>query len=382
MYLPILAIILYKFNLSFIEISYVLAVHGLSLMIFKVPLGYIMKTKNISNKSLVFTGEIFKTLGVLGLAFSYGNLYSLVISQIISGTGFALTTSTESNLLFAAMKSENIENHYRKMEAKSQGFSFLSILISGITGSIVAAKNITMPLYLTAPFSLFAAITILFFHEPQNTLTKNYNKNKETKIIKSEFSRILNYLLFYALNRALILTIFVFVLPVFLLKVFNIDLVYFGTILSLFSLTAFLIANNFEKLWLKFDKNELWIITPSSLFLAMFLLILKIKILLLIIPILLSISASIVRPLTMGKVYTIIKENNNTVISIGEQVFGLLNALFLIIMGYSFSYCELNTTLYILMLIFLLGNAMLMISTKLTEKSDMKKQVEAKNLNQ
>lgn len=372
MYLPILAIVLYKFNLSFILISIVIAAHGLSLMIFKIPLGYLTKQNSMPNKTIVIIGEILKSLGILGLGFSNGIYSLLIIAQVISGIGFALTSSTESNLLFTAMKMENAENEYRSIEARSQGYSFLAVLISGIIGSVLAAKNITLPLLLTAPFSLISAITMLLFHEQRVAAEKTeYAKQEEAG---SNIGRIVNYLFFYAINRATILTVFVFVLPIFLLLSFQINLVYFGAILSLFSLTAFVIANNFEKISSYFNKSQLWIITPLSLLIALALLLLKSKILLLAVPVMLGISASLIRPLTMGRVFFLVKENRNQVVSLGEQMFGLLNAIFLILMGYSFKFFPFSSAIYALIIVLLIGNAIMLISMKMLENTQITEQ--------
>ena len=364
LYLPILAVILYKFGLSFVSIGFVLAMHGISLMIFKIPLGYIVK-KVKSNKKIIFIGEIFKSIGVFGLGFSQGELYILLISQSLSGIGFALTTSTESSLLLDSMKEGGMENNYRSIEAKSQGYSFLSILISGIIGSIIAASNIAFPLYLTVPFSIIAAISILFFHESVNTPDLNSKvKNSDPQFdVSNGINGVLNLLLFYAVNRAIILTVFVFVLPIYLLKAFDINLIFFGAILSLFSLASILVATNFEKISNKFN-DILWATVPVALLIAIAFLIQQNIYFLLAIPVLLGISAAIVRPLAMGKVNSIIKNDNNAVMSKAEQMFGFLNAMFLIIMGILFSHFSLDITLYVFLSSLIIVNVILILFNK------------------
>lgn len=359
MYLPILAVVLYKFGLSFIEIGFVIAVHGLSLMLFKVPLGRLARNVS-SNKSIIFTGELLKSLGVLGLGFSQGDLLLLAIAQLFSGMGFALTSSTESNLLFTAMKADGAESDYRRIEAKSQGYGFLSIMISGIIGSVVAARSVTLALYLTAPFCLLAAATILLFREHKTEAVPDEKIEAE----RGGPGAVINYLLFYAVNRALILTIFVFVLPLFLLLSYNLDLMYFGAILSLFSLTGFMIANNFEKISGLLGKKQLWVATPMALLLALGLLLLDTRWVLAAIPVLLSVSATLVRPLTMGKVFALVGENSRHVVSLGEQLFGLLNAAFLILLGCSFSYLSLKATIYLTGSLVVLANLSLLVAIR------------------
>lgn len=368
MYLPILSIVLLYFGLSYLEISYVLAAHGLSIMLFKEPVGLVAKRIS-SNKVLIFGGEIFKSLGILGLAFSQGDIWVLVVAQVISGIGFALTSSTESNLLLKAMKAENAQDDYREIEAKSQGLSFISILISGVIGSVIAKNNMAMAVYLTAPFSLLAAASILLFHEPPTVLSAVVSREEVSKSkAKGQISAVVHLLLYYAVNRAVIMAVFIFLFPM-ILKSANINLTFFGAILGLFSVTAYLIGKNFKKVVSIFKESHLWIITPITLFSAILLMILGNKVVLMIVvPILLGIAASTVRPLTMGKLNMVVKENNAAVMSRGEQFFGVLNALFLLLIGYSITYSNLTNTLYLLSIMLFLANAGLTILFRIRAK--------------
>lgn len=367
MYLPILPIILFHYGLSYIEISYVLAAHGLSIMLFKEPVGILGK-KITSNKIVIFMGEIFKSIGVVGLAFSQDNIWLLLIAQVISGLGFALTSSTESNLLLKAMKAENVQNDYREIEAKSQGLGFISMLIAGVIGSIIAKTNMAMAVYLTAPFSLLAAASILLFHEPAALLSDAIPGEGVSKSnAEVEIKGVIHFLMYYALNRAVIMSVFLFAFPL-ALRASNIDITYFGLIIGLFSVTAYLIGNNFKKVESVFKGSQLWVITPVALLIAIILLTLENKALLMIVPILLGIAASIVRPLTMGKLNSVIKKNNAAVMSRGEQFFGALNAFILLSIGYAITYSNLLNTLYMLLLLISLANIGLIVLFKFMRK--------------
>jgi hypothetical protein len=291
----------------------------------------------------------------------------MIIAQVISGIGFALTSSTESNLLLKAMKAENAQNDYREIEAKSQGIGFISILISGVIGSIIAKTNMVMAVYLTAPFSLLAAASILFFQEPVTLLSAIVSEKEKLKIdSRGKISGVLHLLLYYALNRAVIMAVFMLLFPI-ALKISNVDITYFGLIIGLFSVTAYLIGKNFKKVSSIFKESQLWVITPLALFSAVLLMILQNKAALMVVPILLGIAAAIVRPLTMGKLNAVVKENNAAVMSRGEQFFGVLNALILFLIGYSITYTNFTTTLYILTIMLFLTNASQIIIFKIME---------------
>ncbi len=358
MYLPILAVVLYKYGLSYIEISYIIAIHGVAIMVFKAPLGYL--TQKISSKRIIiFIGEVIKTLGILGLAVSHGNLSILLVAQVLSGTGFALTSSIESALLFDTMKEENAEGSYREIEARSQGYSFLSMLISGVIGSIIAARSISLPLFLSAPFSLLSGLGLLLYTEktiPDIGVNGKYSGATAAASTRVELDEVYHLLIYYAFNRAVILLIFVYVLPLYLLNVFSVNLALMGTILGLFTFSAYITANNFEKLSSFNSRINLWIVPPMALTIAILFLIIENIFFLIVIPILFGIAVAIVRPLAMGRVNEIVKENRSLVMSKGEQIFGILNALFLVLSGAVLNLYGMAAALYLLLAIAFIGN--------------------------
>ena len=372
MYLPILAILLYKHNLSYVFISYVLAIHGISIMIYKAPLEFLVK-KFKYQKTVVLIGEIIKTIGILTLALSQGDLYYLLLGQMLSGMGFALTSSVESSLLFNSMKEGKQEDRYREIEAKSQSFSFVSILISGVIGSIIAAINTSYPLFLSAPFSLISGILILLFREtpsivaPEKSVdTRTKQKNQIQKDIKSTS----HYLTYYAFNRALILLIFVFVLPLYLFNEFNVNLALMGTILGLFSFSSYIIANKLEKVTKFIGKEIIWIVPPVVLLYAILFMVIKNIAFLVAIPVFFGIAVAIVRPLAMGRINEMISDNRSIVMSRGEQLFGFLNGAFLIAAGYTLFYYGIDVVLYLLLLISVIGNISLVFVFKNKEKNE------------
>jgi len=369
LYLSILVIVLYNYGLTYIQISYIVATHGLVIMIFKTPIAYLVN-KISYKKILIFSGEIFKSLGVLGLALSQNHFVLLIISQAISGIGFSLTMSIESGLILDSLKSEGVENEYRKIEAKTQSYCFISAFLSGVAGSIIAAQYIRLPLFLTAPFCVLAAVSILFFKEAKSENSKKAvdKNNRKLKPKKKGFTiEIFSVLLYYAFNRAIILTTFVFVFPIYLFKISEIDLLFFGVILGLFSISAFFVSQNFQKISLKLSEKTLWIIPPVCL-LAVVLILISETMLLILIPILLGISTAIVRPLAMGKINSTIKENNSAVMSKGEQMFGFLNALFIIIIGYIFNSNGIIFSLYIYGIIMIAINILLCTAFNINKK--------------
>jgi hypothetical protein len=357
MYMPLFIVVLIHFKLSYMQMSVVIAIHGLSIMLFKLPLKMIL-TVVVSKKIILFGGEIIKGIGLIGMVVSQGRLEWLISAQVINGIGFALTTSVESSLLYASMQYYDVKANFRQVEARSQGFSFVSVSIAGVIGSFIADIDLMLPIYISAIFSFLSSINILFFSEMLSNKPVIDKKTHTTETtLASSMRKVYPILLYYAFNRAVILTVFVFLFPIFLLQVFKIDIVFFGMILGIFSMTAYIVGHNIERLskFLIATKLSLWPIVPFFLLLSVFFLISKNIYLLFAVPVLLGFSGICVRPLSVDRVNLLITENRSLVMSRGEQFFGFLNALFVLILGFLLTYSSLMITLYVFCGIILAG---------------------------
>ncbi len=362
MYLPILAIILiYSMKLSYLSTALILAAHGVAIMVFKTPSGWL--ADRFPQKRLLILGELLKSLGICGLIISGGNLLILLVGQIISGLGFAFTSNTESALLFRIMEFHGEKGSYQEVLAKSQKYLFISLLIAGIIGSILATKNLLLPLYFSAPVNLLAALSLVFLPEPRREPAPSKQTTDKPKVRAwQEISQVQALLVYYAVNRATVLTLFVFVFPLLLFVDGQINLAFFGAILGLYSLTAFLVGNYMAKLSKLVSDSMLWAIVPLALICSILLMTIHFYIVFLVVPILSGIAAAMVRPLVMARVNTQITDNRAAVMSFGELLCGFLNALFLVVIAVLLNY-SINTSLYIVSALVILINVAVYLYT-------------------
>lgn len=356
MYLPILAIIFVRaMNLSYFACGVILAVHGLSILLLKAPTAWI--PRRFSQKGTLILGEICKSLGVLCLAISNGAIAILVLGQVFSGLGFSLTSSTEATLLQQVLEERGAGASFRGLLSKSQSYIFVSVLISGVIGSVLAVNSLLLPLYLSIPASLLAACCIAFLQVKPQTVSTPVEQSKEVRPWR-EIGQALPIELFYAINRAAILTIFVLVLPLLLFTSSNVNLAFFGLILSCFSLPGFLLGNYLERLSKLVGEATLWVAVPITLLLCIALSLVHVDVLLVIVPALAGIAIALVRPLTMAKMSSVAQQHRAEVISFSEMLFGLFNAIFLLIVAYLLKY-SIDTALYIIAGILLAINILL-----------------------
>lgn len=349
LYLPILVIFLYKQGLSYLFIGIVLASYGIAVMALNPFVRNLVKLFSV--KKVLFIGEWLKCIGIAGIAISQNNIYLLIISQVFVGFGFSLTAGTDSSLLYRWTELTGKTDEYREIEGKSQSYIFMVVLVSGIIGAILAGINLNLPFYMTIPFNFCASFIILFMFEDKSANGRKSGEGTGVPLGRRQKERFyaknyLHVILYYAINRAMIMTFFVLVLPLLLFIKGNINITLFGFILGLFSLTAFFVGRYIKPITGKMKDGILWAGIPLMLMIDGFLLTLSWEGVYFIIPILLGLSAGLVRPLSYDYINQNAGEDRAKAIHLAEFLFALLNSLFLIIIASLFVW-NINFGLYI-----------------------------------
>lgn len=343
LYLPILVVYLIQSELSYFMIGLILASYGIAVMIFKPFVSVVID--KLSTKGALVLGEWFKCLGIFGLAVSSSSMSMFILSQVLVGLGFSLTAGTDSSLLLHWSEQYEKQDQYRSIEAKSQSYIFIAILISGIVGALLAEINMQLPFYATVPFNFIASLIVM-------RMDGNVRGKQEKKTIKSEDRSAfpwsnLHVILFYAVNRATIMTFFILILPLALFVKTHISIGFFGLILSLYSLTAFLSGRYMTMFSKKFGDTVLWVIVPVTLMVSCAASIFSWLWVYLLIPIMLGFASGLVRPLAYGAFNKLNKDVQKRAMTVAEFLFAFFNAAFLVMIAAMFTW-DINRALLIL----------------------------------
>ena len=331
-HLPILFAHFFFAGMGITITEILLMVYGLVIMLNSNTsvflLGYIRQ------KSVIALGEFLKILGlvliILGTQVAGTNLWMPFLGQIIGGTGFSMTVSTESGLLRSITNSAE-PSLFGKIQSKSQSLMFIATLIGGASGGVLFNYEAHWPFYASILTNVLAIIAVLFIFEEKSP-SKAYSVSKIIEISPDQ-SFWMNY---YALSRSVMLSTFIGFLPFFFLML-QLDLNLMGIVLGMFSISAFLSAFMGNKILEKIGVIGFMILTMGSMLTSLLLLgffntlgvgLISIS--------LLGFGSGCVRPLTMKNLdITVMNpQQRASLLSSMEKRFSLLNALILITGGY------------------------------------------------
>ena len=364
-HVPILFVFFFLKKLSIIEIEFMLAIYGLVLMIAPKSIGNL---KNIYKKKyIIIIGEIIKSLGLA--CFLNGNQFlTLILGQILSGLGYSFTAGTDSILLKSLLQEHGKDNdynyEYKKIESNSNSYMFIAFLTAGIFGSIIFKWNQNSPFYLSIFSNIISIFSMLMISENKNI--KGNIKVKNEKIILIVDKKLQNEISFwksyYSISRAFTLGSFVGFLPYFFFVVIDVNMYYFGLILSIFNFTGFIMSRIILKISNKIGYKKLTIITLVLLAGALLSFGIFTDVIAGVVAIaLLGIASGGVRPLTLSHLNTLELTSNERmkIISSMEQQYGFWNVVFLISGGIILTKYEFNqlmivfSSMYLIIIIFL-----------------------------
>lgn len=353
-----------------IEIELMLAIYGLVLMVAPKLIGGIKK--DYKRKHIIIIGEIIKALGLV--CFINGSSFViLIIGQILSGLGYSFTAGTDSVLLKYIFKkygegNENQYNYkYKKVESNSNSYMFIAFLIAGILGSIVFNWKQEYAFYLSILSNIISIISMLLISEDKEAEPVKNNTNitdeKDSSIMDEKLKKEISFWKsYYSISRAFTLGSFVGFLPYFFFMVTDVNMYYFGLILSVFNLTGFIASRVILNLSNKIGYKKLTIITLALLAIALLIFGVFANVVIGIVAItLLGIASGGVRPLTLSHLNTLDLSSSERmkIISSMEQQYGFWNALLLILGGvilnsYGFNKLMIGFTgVYLIIVLFL-----------------------------
>lgn len=357
-YLPVLVVILLGQGLTLLQSAVVVAVHGVTIMLVKTPLES-AAFKRISPNWRLFSGEIVKALGIAGLALGTllvpGNLAVLVIAQVLGGLGFALTAGTDSGMLFTILKNSGDVEQYRDVETRTQSYGFISFLGSGVLGGFAATISLATPLLLSVPANVLAAICVIWFRVPKPEAAVQTDASKpagERTDSASYLRENWSLIVFYALIRGIILTMFVWIVPVALFVTLHVPLAYFGLILGLYTLTGFIVARYSKQISQRVGETRLLLVgVPLCMVVGIVLLMLDLPILYVVIPVIVGVAASFIRPLSYAAIARRDPDHRAQAVSAAETLLGVVNAALVLISAVIMQTSHLAPSLMLLALV-------------------------------
>ena len=319
-------------------------------------------------KTVVILGEMGKTLNLIlllcGTYQGHINIPLILISQIIGGIGFSLAITNDTALLKKILENLSLSEQFSTIQSKSQSKMFLSTLVAGFLGGVLYDQQPSWPFIFSIIASTTSVIFILLIDDindakPKTTIQKNVISSNKIQLDSNQIF----WIFFYAITRTFTITPFLLLYPLYFLYV-NVEPLLFGLVLSLFSLSAYFVSKYSGKFTHYFGKKIVMLFMVITMLTGFIILWVSDEIQnyfgidYFIIGLLsitcLGLGSGAIRPVTMSNL-------NLRSLSISEQIelfskmetlFGILNAMMLLVCAFMIDLFYLPVAFFTLALIF------------------------------
>jgi hypothetical protein len=292
---------------------------------------------------MILIGEFLKGAAVLTIylsdflseIFVIDKFQILLLSQLSGGLGYSFCAGSDGGFLFRYCNQNGLSEAYKTHEAKSASGVFISFLGAGIIGAMLTVVNIKFPFLLTS-FAHIASFSIMYSCHSLSKGGETTTVKKQSNVLKEFNLPLVSNLLFYSVSRAIIMTIFIALLPIYLFVHLKISLILFGLIFALYSLTAFFVGKYTIQIRKKMGEHYFDIFLALCMGVSLLWLSIDRSIMAIFAPTVMFVVVGAIRPHSITRINALVakEENRTTVISFGEMFFGLLNVLMILICFY------------------------------------------------
>jgi MFS family permease len=173
-------------HMSLSEIFLMESVVMTILVLSNIPAGAL--ADSIGKKRAVLIGRVFLLISISCFA-TMANPLSAWIGNISWAIGFALTSGSESSLLYETLASSGSEHQFRRVQGKAVGLRFLVAALSCLLVGVLASIHPRLPLYLSIPGMFLALLLVLPMKEPIQT--QSFSWQMQLLILKNGVAFVL-----------------------------------------------------------------------------------------------------------------------------------------------------------------------------------------------
>ncbi|HEV3001447.1 MAG TPA: MFS transporter [Solirubrobacteraceae bacterium] len=322
-HLPVLLVFFLLEDFSIFAAEVLLAVYGLA-----VTVGSALAPRlrgGLPRKWLVAGGEVLKLVGLL-LVVATGEVWAAAIGQAVNGLGYAITQMTDASLLAAVAPSKEAN---ARAQSGTQSYMFLAVLVAGVVGAVMFDADRESVFYASMGAALLSALIAAAVREPREEPAAAGGAAAARGVgdLTPDEAWWVRY---YVTLRAVTLAVFVGFLPYLFFVIIEVSLAWFGVVLGIFSLAAFLGARYAVGLMDRFGKPPLTLATLLLSIGSMAVFATEPPLgVALVAMLLFGLSAGGVRPLTMSG----LGGRRGELVPAMERRFGLVNAAILVAGG-------------------------------------------------
>ena len=241
-HLPVLFVFLLLRDYGILAVEVLLAVYGVSLTLASWAGQSLPAT--LSQRAVIAFGEALKAVGLVLIVVST-SYWAAFAGQVLAGVGFGLTAGRETALLRAVAPPERAT----VLQGNLQSYIFLSTLVGGVLGAVLFTWAQSLPFLASIASILVAAAIVAAVREPARMAALAGAASASTQASPApatdEPGRRSGrgiWVAYYVVSRALAMALFVGFLPYLFFVQMELPVAWFGVVLGLYSVAAFLSA--------------------------------------------------------------------------------------------------------------------------------------------
>lgn len=270
-HLPVLFVLFFRRGATVWESELLLAVYGLSVALTATVVPRL--TRRLGAGGIVMTGEACKAVGLVLLG-AVPVVGVEAVGQILGGIGFALATGPDSSLL---VKLQPDRAQRARFQATSQSWMFISVLVAGGVGAVIFTVRSYLVCYAAAAAAAAALLLMRAASRGAETTqaqaaaapagaaagpaaqasqaTAGGGAPRRDREPLTSGQRW--WAVYYVAGRVATLAPFVGFLPYMLVVRLHVKLAFFGVVLGLFTLSAFVSARYMHQLLRRYSARGL-----------------------------------------------------------------------------------------------------------------------------
>jgi len=328
-HLSILFVYLLTRDHSVLEVALVLGSYGLALAAL-TPVSSRLVARLGPVRALI-AGEVLKAAGLVLLAVGAASVPVAVFAQVVNALGFALAMSADTTVINRLAGPARV----RSLQASTQSWMFVSLLVSGVAGGALYLVDPRLPLAAGAAAALAAAGLALTL--PRNDAAPAGVAGAPSAPPSDTARRMtapeIRWVTYYVLTRGFMLGSFIGLLPYLVFQRLDVDVLGLSLVLGSYTLAAFVTARYSQQILRRAGQRTVAVATGVVLLLSLVVFAVSTSLAAVVLAmILLGAASGGVRPATLGELSRAAAEHRGGAVpgwllSRMEGAFGLCNAV-------------------------------------------------------
>jgi MFS family permease len=193
-FLPIMALYFEETLFTATNVALVFSIQAIALVLFEVPTGALADL--FGRRNTIIVAKCALLLAII-LLYIGGSMTVFIGYAIISSFGRALTSGSDTALIYDSLKEEKKEKHYKQIIATYSSLWPIGAIIGSVIGGYLATFSLKLPIFLTIIPAIIGLVLALFLVEPKFTPENHRNI----------FTHIINTIKKYSRNRQILVLV-------------------------------------------------------------------------------------------------------------------------------------------------------------------------------